>query len=106
MLDVKTWLETTGMNVAETSFKISPNLPYIVFLSDEDSKGADDKICIIERDITVELYSDVIKREKEKLLEDLFKKEKINFRKSRIWIDSEKIYQTTYDFSLYEKMEV
>ena len=34
------------------------------------------------------------------------KEKSINYSKSRTWIDSEKFFQTSYDFNLYEKMEV
>ncbi|AIY79901.1 hypothetical protein U728_1248 [Clostridium botulinum 202F] len=105
MTNVKEWLETTGLNVAETCFKKPPKLPYIIFIMDENSSGADRKLCISDRDITTELYSDIINREKERLIEDLLKEKSINYSKSRVWLDSEKMFETSYDFNLYEKME-
>ena len=106
MIKIKEWLETTRLNVAETCFKKAPKLPYIIFTMDENSSGADNQLCICDRDIIVELYSDIINREKEKLIEDRLKEKSINYSKSRTWIDSEKFFQTSYDFNLYEKMEV
>ncbi|WP_428817317.1 hypothetical protein ACQR2L_13685 [Clostridium butyricum] len=106
MINIKEWLETTGLSVAETYFKKATKLPYIIFIIDENNSGADNQLCICDRDITVEVYSDIINREKEKLIEDLLKEKSINYSKSRTWIDSEKFFQTSYDFNLYEKMEV
>ncbi|NFF80436.1 hypothetical protein FDA09_11805 [Clostridium botulinum] len=103
MLDIKKWLETTELKVAETCFKKPPMLPYVVFTSNDNIAGADLKSCISNRDIIIELYSDSINRAKEKLIEDLLKEKSIEFNKNRTWIDSEKIFQTMYDFSLYEK---
>lgn len=103
MLDVKKFLATTGLEVAETCFIKPPSLPYIIFLEDVEENGADFKNNILSRDITVELYSQKINREKEKLIEELLKEKSIKFKKERLYIDSEKFFQTVYDFSLYEK---
>ena len=102
-INVKEMLEETGLKVAEDCFLRAPALPYIVFLEKSNCNGADHKVFILERDITVELYSSRINREKENELEEIFIKNYIDFRKNRIWIDSEKVFQTVYDFSLYEK---
>ena len=102
-INVKEMREETGLKVAEDCFLRTPALPYIVFLEKSNCNGADNKVFILERDITVELYSSRINREKENELEEIFIKNYIDFRKNRIWIDSEKVFQTVYDFSLYEK---
>lgn len=102
-INVKEMLEETGLKVAENCFFKPPALPYIVFLEDSNCSGADNKICILERDITVELYSSRINREKENELEEILIKNSIEFSKDRTWIDSEKIFQTVYEFNLYEK---
>lgn len=103
MLEIKEWLETTGLKVAETCFKKPPALPYIVFTSIDNNGGADLQNCISNRDINIELYSDIINRKTEKLIEDMLNEKVIEFTKSRTWIDSEKFFQTVYDFNLYEK---
>ena len=103
-INVKEMLEETGLNVAENCFFRPPSLPYIVFLEEENNSGADNKICISERTITVELYSSKINKEKENELEEILIKNYIEFRKNRTWIDSEKLFQTLYDFNLYEKI--
>ena len=87
-INVKEMLEETGLKVAENCFLKPPVLPYIVFLEDLNSSGADNKICLSE---------------KENDLEEILIKNYIEFRKNRTWIDSEKVFQTVYDFNLYEK---
>ena len=100
-INVKAMLEETGLKVAENCFLKPPALPYIVFLENSNFSGADNKICLLKRDITVELYNSKINREKE--VEEILIKNSIEFSKERTWIDSEKIFQTVYDFNLYEK---
>jgi len=102
-IDVKVMLEETGLKVAENCFLRALALPYIVFLQDSKNSGADNKICLIERNITVELYSSKVNREKENEIEEILIKNSIEFSKNRTWIDSEKVFQTVYDFNLYEK---
>lgn len=104
MLDVKTWLEITGMKVAEERFKSPPQLPYIIFTDDRDVGGADNKNCLVNRDISIELYSEKINKEAESKIEDLLNEKAIKFKKNRTWIDSGKFFQTVYDFNLYEKL--
>ena len=54
-INVKEMLEETGLKVAEDCFLRAPALPYIVFLEKSNCNGADNKVFILERDITVEL---------------------------------------------------
>ncbi|WP_066679319.1 hypothetical protein [Clostridium septicum] len=103
MLDVKELLKKTGLKVEETSFLKAPPLPYIIFLEDIEELGADIKNNIVERDITVEFYSSRIDKERENVIEDLLREKLIKFRKDRVYIDSQKFFETIYTFSLYEK---
>jgi hypothetical protein len=105
MLDIKSWLELTEMKVAETCFLKPPALPYIIFTDDIKSGGADNKTCLVDRSITVEMYSERINKDKESIIESLLNEKTIEFKKRRTWIDSEKFFQTVYDFNIYEKME-
>lgn len=104
LTDVKKLLETTGLKVAETCFLKPPALPYILFTDNVKVTGADKKTCISNRDITVELYSSKIDREKEKLIENLLNEKSIEYEKNRVWVDSEGFFQTVYDFFLIEKI--
>ncbi|MCT8978307.1 hypothetical protein N4T77_17095 [Clostridium sp. CX1] len=104
MLEIKSWLETTGMKVAEERFLKPPALPYIIFLEEVNVSGADNKNCIVDRNISIELYSDKINREAESKIDALLNEKVIEYRKNRTWIDSEKFFQTVYDFNLVEKL--
>jgi hypothetical protein len=104
MLDVKTWLEGTEMKVEEERFLKPPALPYIIFTEDTDVSGADNKNCIANRGITIELYSDKINKAAAELkIETLLNEKSIQYKRNRTWIDSEKLNQTVYDFDLIEK---
>jgi hypothetical protein len=104
MLDVKPWLEQTGLKVAETAFQKSPPLPFIVFLDTQDQSGADFRNCIVSREITIELYSNKVDAVNEKKIKDLLHEKSIAYKKERIWHEGEKHYQTIFDFNLYEKI--
>ncbi|GAB6169695.1 hypothetical protein JCM1393_21550 [Clostridium carnis] len=103
MLDVKGLLKMTGLAVAETSFLKAPQLPFIIFLEGIEETGADIKNNIVERDIIIEFYSARIDKEKEKNIEDLLREKLIKFKKERVYVDSQKFFETIYTFSLYEK---
>lgn len=104
MLNIKEWLELTGMKVAENCFLKPPPLPYIVFNDDIETSGADEKNCLSDRNISIEMYSERKNKEKELLIENLLNEKAINFKKNRTWIDREKFFQTVYDFKIYEKI--
>lgn len=104
LTDVKSWLETTGMKVAEERFFKPPALPYIVFLEDRAVSGADSKNCIADREISIELYSDKINQSDEQAIENLLNEKAINYKKDRTWIQAEMFFQTVYDFNLIEKI--
>jgi len=104
MLEIKTWLEITGMKVAENCFFKPPALPYVVFTDDVNMSGADNNNCLVDRNISIEMYSERINKEKENIIENLLNEKSIKFKRSRTWIDSEKFFQTVYDFNIYEKI--
>lgn len=104
LTDVKAWLEDTGMKVEEEQFPKPPPLPYILFNEDIDVSGADNKNCIANRNVTIELYSGKIDKIAESKIEVLLNKKSIQYKKNREWIDSERFFQTIYDFELIEKI--
>ena len=103
MLNVKTWLETTGLKVAEESFFKAPALPYIVFMETRDVNGADDVNLKVQRTITIELYSSDIDLINEEKIEDLLDGKAFSYRKDRTWIPSDGFYQTVYELSITER---
>ena len=103
MLDIKSWLETISTKVAEERFLKPPALPYIIFMESTDITGADSKNCISNKDISIELYSTVVDHASETLIENLLNEKSINYKRDRIWIDTEMMFETIYDFNLVEK---
>jgi len=104
MLDIETWLETTGLKVAEETFiNAPPPLPYINFKNKPDIGGADSKNCISNSAVTVELYSLRIDKISEDKIEILLNEKAIQYSKEHIWIDTEQMMETIYDFGITEK---
>ena len=105
MLDVKAWLETTGYKVAEIAFTKKTPLPYIIFTDKRNVGGGDLQNNLVVREISVELYSDKINRDVEKAIEDLFDAKAVSYEKNRVWIGgADNFFETTYDFSITEKI--
>jgi hypothetical protein len=103
MLAIETWLEATGLKVSEERFLKPPPLPYIVFTENKDVSGSDDKNCIASRDVSIELYSLKVDHPSEDLIESLLNEKAISFKRDRIWLDTEMMFETVYDFNLVEK---
>jgi len=101
--DIKSWLETIGLKVAEESFLKPPPLPYINFTDNSNIGGADNKNCIADRAISVELYSLRIDKVSEGLIENLLNEKSIKYSKDHVWINTELMMSTIYDFNIIEK---
>lgn len=101
--DIETWLDTTGLKVSEERFLKPPPLPYIIFTDNTDVGGADNKNCIANRAISIELYSSKVDHASETLIENLLNEKTIGYKRDRIWIDIEMMFETIYDFNLVEK---
>lgn len=102
-INLKTWLEATGLKVAEDKFIKPPVLPYIVFSAVEGVYGADNSNLLNRRQVTIELYSDLINPAAEKFVEDLLDAKTVNYSKGREWFASESFFQTAYDFEITER---
>jgi len=102
--DIKTWLETTGLKVAEERFLKPPPLPYIVFTDNDDVSGSDDKNFINDRNISIELYSLNVDKISEKLIKDLLNAKGISYKNDRVWIDIQMLFSSIYDFNFVEKL--
>jgi len=103
MRDLKVWLSTAGIPATiENSFISPPALPWLIFTTDDTYRGTDSENVIVERAVSVELYTTKINPELEAQVEALFTG--IQFSKSREWIASEKFFMCVYDFDLIEKL--
>ena len=104
LTDVKSWLKTTNLEVEEVLFTNPPGLPYIIFTDKTYHRGSDDKNCIADRYISIELYSETINTEVETKIENVLNEKAIEFSKDCTWIQEELFFQTVYDFNLIEKI--
>lgn len=106
MLDVKNWLkEGTGLPVANTAFISKVSLPFIVFLEDIETQGSDLDNDIVDKSVTIELYSSTISKINEIKIEKLLNEKSIKYKKSRMWLDDERCFETMYDFSFLERID-
>lgn len=106
MLDIKQWLiDGTGFKVANTAFINKVSLPFIVFLEDVDARGSDLENDLAEIKITVEFYSTIVSKENELKIEKLLNEKSLKYEKSRTWIETEKCFETIYDFSFLERID-
>jgi len=103
MLAIKEWLENTSLKVAEERFLKPPPLPYVIFTEYNEISGADNKNSIATRDISIEFYSVAVDRFSEGLIETLLNEKAINYTKDRLWIDTEMMFETVFNFTLTEK---
>ena len=103
MLDVKTWLETTGLDVGLVSFESPPPLPYIVYMEDVDCFGSDLSNDLVDRSFAVELYSRKPGSNAENLIEALLDEKAFNYTKNTMWLSSERCHMTVYNFTFTER---
>ena len=95
LTEVKTRLKTIGLPVAYRVFKEAASPPFIAYYVDgEEVRGGDFENLIVERELTIEFYSDTKDEATERLIENLF--QGFDISKSEEWIDSEKMLQVVF----------
>ena len=76
----------------------SPNLPFLLFLSSgENTFGADNLTYHSFKQLDIELYTDEKSPETEERVEDILRKNHIYYKKSKVWIESERLYEVLYE---------
>lgn len=103
MLDVNAWLETTGLNVEYVNYENPPTLPWVVYFEDQQRYGADESNELVTRSFTVELYARKPGSTAETMLETLFDAKVLEYTKNTVWLTSERLYMTVYNFSFTER---
>lgn len=97
-----------GLPVAYRQFtplkdKPVPNPPYLIYyISPENSGGADYKNLLIQRTVTVELYTDEPDAVLEQQLEDALSS--VEWTKHEDYIESERLNMVSYEFNYYFKI--
>jgi hypothetical protein len=103
MLDVKAFLEQTGLPVREQRFLGVMPLPAIVFTDGVDIGGADLINNLVTRNIGIEFYADAIDLTTEAKIELLLDSLPVSYTRTRDWIESEKFFSTIYEFTITER---
>ncbi len=103
MLEIKAFLEQTGLPVREQRFLGVMPLPSIVFSDDVEIGGADLKNNLLNHNIVIEFYSEAIDLDNEAKIEQLLDNLPTHYNRHRDWIESEKFFSTVYKFTITER---
>ena len=83
----------------------SPNPPFIVYLFQKNKHfGADGVVFYKNTQVDLELYTDKKDLKLEEKIEEILDREKIYYEKSEVWIESERLYEVLYEFTLNLKI--
>lgn len=102
MTDIQALLERTGAKVNPSRF-LKATLPRIVWFERTNRYGADYRNPIMHREITVELYAEEIDLRMERRISAELDTLGVDYSSERLWISSEKMFETIYNFELEEK---
>lgn len=82
----------------------SPSPPFIVYLFPKNKHfGADGVVFYKNTQIDLELYTDKKDLKLEEKIEEILDREKIYYEKSEVWIESERLYEVLYEFTMEVK---
>ena len=94
-------------SVRETRFLKPPPTTYGVYQIDESHYGCDRHLGLCRQDITFFMVEYAPDDAAEAALESELARHGIPYDKqARMWIESEKMYETIYNFTIYKKTEV
>lgn len=94
-------IRETGLPCTYSSFADPPPLPYTVVQYAYDSDLiADNQNYAEVGNYQLELYHNVKHPPSEKLVQDKLKELRLPYRKTEVYIDSEKLYQVVYEIQL------
>ncbi len=99
-------LKATGYPVAYSRFKVTPtnpmpDPPYIAYLvSGSSNLFADNKTYKKIDNIQIELYTDKKDLDAEATLEALLDANNIPYETTEVWIESEQLFQKTYEIGV------
>lgn len=83
----------------------SPAPPFMVYLFPNNKHfGADGVVFYKNTQIDLELYTDKKDLKLEEKIEEILDREKIYYEKSEVWIESERLYEVLYEFTLNLKI--
>lgn len=96
------------ISLKETRYSSPPSLPYGVYHDNiETSVFSSNEVCIKKHNINLDIYMKNIDKNLLKQVEDILKRENIDFNRDEIeWLTNEKLYVAYYDFFYFEKGEI
>jgi len=95
-------LNTLDIPVAYNHFKDLVQTPFLIYyVQNENIRGADNKNMLSEKNIRIELYSDLKNIELENQLEEMLIEYELD--KNETYIESEQLIQVSYEFSMIIK---
>ena len=95
-------LNTLDIPVAYSHFKDLTETPFLIYyVQNEGIRGADNKNMLSEKNIRIELYSDLKNIELETKLEEMLIEYELD--KNETYIESEQLLQVSYEFSMIIK---
>lgn len=95
-------LNTLDIPVAYSHFKDLAETPFLIYyVQNEDIRGADNKNMLSEKNIRIELYSDLKNIELENQIEEMLIEYELD--KNETYIESEQLLQVSYEFSMIIK---
>ena len=100
-------IEDIGLSFAYSHFAEgeSPNPPFMVYLFPKNKHfGADGVVFYKNTQIDLELYTDKKDLKLEEKIEEILDREEIYYEKSEVWIESERLYEVLYEFTLNLKI--
>lgn len=100
---VRELLEKLGIPFAYDHFAEGegPEPPFICFRSPESDNFSADGIAYLKTDLVdVELYTDRKDPETERSLEELLDAAGIFYDRDEVWIESERLFETVYEFAV------
>lgn len=103
-MEIREYIEKeTGIPTAEVAFAQPQTLPFIAIIDSTREDGDDFHARVAEHDLTVELYAERIDAEAERKLENALKEKGWKCAKERMWISTEKMFETVYTTNFMEK---
>lgn len=91
----------TGLTWKELRYLKTPPFPYFIFIDDKYIRGADLYNNIIEHNLTLEYYNEVIDSSYENKIETFLNSEDFQYTKNREWLSEEKMYMTIYEIDTF-----
>ena len=100
--EFKSKIESCGIKAVEVEYAKDAPVPNLVyFRSADNSIYADSVPIIVKTAIAVELYTGKTDNKSERLFEHWLRENEIKYQKTeRVWLTTEKWYQTVYEFEL------